>query len=475
MPQTIQLGPVTRVEGHLDVEIAVDLVGGRRQVVDAKCSGTMFRGFENILAGRSPLDAVHLTQRVCGVCPISHGMAASLALEKAMGYAPADVRPNGRILRNLVLGANFIQSHILHFYHLAAPDYIKIEGLLDMSPLTPAPAAPDLIAGDAAARLVEHYVQALAVRRKAHQMAAILGGKLPCSPVFVPGGATKTVMAADVAAFRAVLAEIRAFIDAVYLPDVEQLAKAFPQWQAIGKGCGNLLAYGAFELDAGGTTKLFAAGRFTDGAAAPFDPAEITEDVAASWYSSGTGLHPSAGATAPDKAKAGAYSWLKAPRYQGKPHEVGPLARMFTSGVYTRGISVMDRHMARALEARKIAAAMEDWLGQLDPAQKSYRYKACPTGPRSGEGLTEAARGALGHWLATEGTDPTKVKIARYQIVTPTAWNASPADDGGRKGPLEKALEGTPVSDAAAPVEVLRVIHSFDPCLACAVHVARAR
>ena len=471
MVQTITIGPVTRVEGHLDLEVTVDLVGGKQQVVDAKCSGTMFRGFENILVGRDPLDAVHYTQRVCGVCPISHGMASSLALDDALKAPGLALPDNGRIVRNLVLGSNFIQSHILHFYHLAALDFVKTAGLLDASPWSAQCAAPDMATGDAAARLVEHYVQALAIRRKAHQMGAIFGGKLPCSPVFVPGGATKVATAADVTAFKALLAEIRRFIETVYVPDVRWVAEKFPEYSGIGRGWGNLLSFGAFDQDAAGTAKLLARGRVTDGAAfdaAGVDVDQIKEYVARSWYSSASGLNPASGATAPSKSKAGAYSWVKAPRYIDKPHEVGPLARMWASGDYRKGISVLDRHAARAMEAAKIADAMAAWVGQLDFAKAFYAYVPL-AGPRSGVGMTEAARGALGHWIAIDG----KKKIARYQIVTPTAWNASPADDAGRMGPIEKALVGTPVRDVAAPIEVLRVVHSFDPCLACAVHVAR--
>ncbi|UCH36450.1 MAG: nickel-dependent hydrogenase large subunit, partial [Armatimonadota bacterium] len=187
---TIKLDPTTRIEGHLDIEVTVDEVGGVPQVVDAHSSGTMFRGFEIMLQGRDPVDAVHYTQRICGVCPISHGMAAAMNLDSAFGVLPPD---NGRIVRNLVLGANFIMSHILHFYNLAAPDYINTTGILDMSPWVPRYVTPDMVTGTTAVGLVQHYVQALQMRRKAHQMGAIFGGKLPCSPIFVPGGSTEVV------------------------------------------------------------------------------------------------------------------------------------------------------------------------------------------------------------------------------------------------------------------------------------------
>jgi hydrogenase large subunit len=471
MAQTIMIGPVTRIEGHLDIEVTVDLVDGKQQVVDAKCSGTMFRGFENILVGRDPLDALHYTQRICGVCPISHGMASSLALDDALQSPDFALPDNGRIVRNLVLGSNFIQSHILHFYHLASLDFVKTAGLLDMSPWSAQFTSPDMVAGDTAARLVDHYVQALAIRRKAHQMGSIFGGKLPCSPVFVPGGATKVATPEDVSAFSTLLAEICCFIETVYVPDVLLLAEKFPEYAGIGRGWGNLLAFGVFDQDAAGTTKLLARGRYTDGTnldSGGVDANQIKEYVARAWYSSASGLNPASGATTPSKSKAGAYTWVKAPRYLDKPHEVGPLARMWAGGEYRKGISVLDRHAARALETRKIAGAMATWVAQLDLAKPFYSYRPL-VGSRSGIGMTEAARGALGHWVAIDRNK----KIASYQVVTPTAWNASPTDDMGQKGPIEKALVGTAVRDLASPVEVLRVVHSFDPCLACSVHAAR--
>lgn len=465
MATVMKLGPVTRVEGHLEVELTIDTVNGVQQVTDAKSVGAMFRGFEKILVGRDPRDATVLTQRICGVCPVSHGMASSLALEKAFALtAPT----NGRILRNLILGANFVQSHLLHFYHLNAADYIDTTGLLDMSPWTPRYVTPDMVSGTTASTLVNHYVQALAMRRKAHQMGAILGGKLPHTPAFVVGGATLKVTSSQVTAFRTILSELRTFINNVYIKDVQLVANAFAQYNTIGKGPGNLLAYGVFDLDNAGTTKLLKRGRYTGGSFQTVDVNAIKEYVKYSWYAStDTNRNPTTGTTTPSAIKTGAYSWVKAPRYLDAVHEVGPLARMYINGDYRNGIGVNHRLMARALEAKKVADAMDTWLNQLVIGQASYTYKAIPA-TASGIGLTEAARGALGHWMSVSAS-----KVARYQIITPTAWNASPRDDAGRKGAIEQALIGTPVKDINQPIEVLRVIHSFDPCLSCSVHMAR--
>jgi hydrogenase large subunit len=462
---TITIDPVTRIEGHLSIEVTVDLVGGEDQVIDARSSGTMFRGFEIILMGRDPRDAAQYTQRICGVCPVSHATAASLNLDAAFGVAAPD---NGRILRNLILGANYIQSHVLHFYHLSAVDFIDTTGLLDMSPWTPRYVTPDMIGGATAATLIGHYVAALEARRKAHQMGAVFGGKLPCTGSYVVGGITETVTPEKIAEFRALLTDLRGFIDNTYVPDAMAIAAAFPDYYALGGGPGNLLAYGAFELDASGTTKLFDGGRYTEGIPGTFDPADITEYLKYGWYvDAAGGQNPAVGETNPDPDKAGAYSWVKAPRYVAKPHETGPLARMWINGLYTNGISMMDRIVARALETQMLADTMDGWLDELVSGDPTYTPSSIPQTATS-MGLTEAPRGGLGHWMDIEDS-----VISRYQVITPTAWNCSPRDDLEQLGPIEQALIGTPVADIDQPIEVLRITHSVDPCLACAVHMVR--
>jgi hydrogenase large subunit len=421
-------------------------------------------------------------------------MASCLNLESAYNVTPP---ANGRILRNLVLGANFIMSHVLHFYHLAALDYINTDGVLggaiDKGPWQPHYVAPDMVTGPTAELLVGHYVQALAIRRKAHQMGAIFGGKLPCAPTFVPGGCTAVPTTENIAAFRALLIELRTFIgdaeQGTYIPDVLTVAGAFSPYFSIGAGCGNLLAYGVFDLDNSDQNKLLYRGRYTDGSVAGVDPTQINEDLKYSKYDdAGSGLNPAVGVTEPDIDKTDAYSWLKAPRYQGIVHEVGPLARMavnYLSGdATTIGLiesvlgadpdisvlfSVLGRHAARALEAKLVADAMDGWLDELDPGQTAYEQVSIPKRVQTGIGLTEAPRGALGHWI----TATSRGKINRYQVVTPTNWNASPKDDLDQNGPIEQALIGTPVADLDNPIEVLRVVHSFDPCLACSVHMLR--
>jgi hydrogenase large subunit len=455
------IDPVTRIEGHMSVEVTID----QGKVTDARCTGTLFRGFEILLNGRDPWDAPIITQRICGVCPISHGMASVNALESAGNLRAPD---NGRILRNLTLGANYIQSHILHFYFLAAWDFMK-------GPATSpwAPAWDVDIRIPATEPITGHLPKAIEARRRAHEMGAIFSGRMPTTNTFVPGGFTAIPTQQSIDKFRAQLVWLSDFIKNVYIPDALALGAVYSDYFSIGQGYKNLLAYGAFDLVAGGAQKLFKPGcteAGKTGTPVSLNLNEISESVSYSWYDERTNdLHPSQGTTMPMYPKSNAYSWLKAPRYYGKPFETGPLARMWVNSDYQRGISVMDRHIARAYEAQKVAGAMTTWLGQLRPGVSSYTNQTGVTSG-SGVGLTEAARGALGHWVSISAG-----RIAKYQVITPTCWNASPRDDQNLAGPMEKALIGTPVKDANKPIEVLRVIHSYDPCLSCAVHVIRPK
>ena len=453
--------PVTRLEGHLKIEVTVE--GG--VVTAAKATGTLFRGFEKILLNRDPADAQHITQRICGVCPVSHGMAAIMALDEAYGVTAPD---NARIMRNLVLAANMIDSHILHFYHLTMPDFIDGP---DMPPWQPSWSVDKRFDAPTTSILIDHYVKALEMRRKAHEAGAIFGGRLPHPPTYIPGGFTTRPTSTGIAKFKSLINEIISFTRQTYIPDAEALAGRYDDYGKIGRGYGNLLAFGAFDLDATGNNKLLKRGRIVNGSTTvnAVDIASITEQVTYSWYAEGAALNPASGLTDPvDPAtKTSAYSWLKAPRYSDLPYEAGPLARMWVNNDYRTGISVMDRHLARADETLKVAQAALGWVDGLNLSGAVATPASVPASA-SAIGLTEAPRGALGHWLQISNG-----KISRYQIITPTCWNASPKDASGQMGPIEKALVGTPVADIKQPIEVVRVIHSFDPCLSCAVHVMR--
>ncbi len=504
MAETITIDPITRIEGHLRIDVTVE----NGKVTDARSAGEMFRGFENLLKGRHPVDANQITQRICGVCPASHAQASALNLDDALGVTPPE---NGRLIRNLMLGANYIQSHILHFYHLAALDFVDITKILAYKGSDPkllkvkawvkaqvgtgraTAAAPFLPRYEGAyiedtdlnLAAIAHYVEALEMRRKAHEALCLWGGKMPHAIAIFPGGASERVTADKVASYASLIDEMREFIDRVYIPDVCYVADAFPDYFKIGRGCGNLLAYGTFAEDAEGKEKLLPPGVYLDGKAQAFSPDKIREYVKHSRYGSPSGLHPSEGETEADVHKKGAYSWLKAPRYDDKVVEVGPLARIGVAHVtgasrtisdlvnkvlkrYNAGVSALfstlGRHAARALECKVVADRCAAWALQLKAGKPVHTAYEIPEASE-GMGLTEAPRGALGHWITIK-----KKKIDRYQCVVPTTWNASPRDDKERLGPIEQALLGCPVADPKNPLEPARVVRSFDPCIACAVH-----
>jgi hydrogenase large subunit len=460
MSKIITIDPVTRIEGHLKIKIDVDETVDKPVVNAAWSSGTLFRGLEALMGGRDPFDAPLITSRVCGVCPVPHSIASVLALDDALN---ATVPDNGRILRNISLASNFLWSHILHFYTLTIQDFAAGPNMPPWTPQTHG----DIRFNEAQnAEIIGHYVQALEMVRKTNEMCAIFGGKSPHTPAIVSGGFTGTVTAQAVAAARTYIEEIDEFVTNVYLPDIYLLGQTYPDYFTIGKGYGNLLSMGVFNTDSSGGT-MHAPGVALNGSASvqAFDPAKITEDIASSYYTGDSGPVSPFDTKATDSyPKDNAYSWIKSPRYNGIPVEVGPLARMWMSGKYTRGISVMDRHTARAEEAKVLTLAVIDWLDQLVPGKPAYIQTVLPK-EAAGFSMTEATRGSLSHYVKIKDR-----KISLYQIITPTCWNASPRDTAGRPGALEKAIEGTVIASKTEPVEVLRIIHSFDPCLACAVH-----
>lgn len=499
--RTIVIDPVTRIEGHLKIEAIVD----DGVVKETRSTGTLFRGIELILQGRDPRDAPRITQRICGVCPTAHATASTFALDEAFGISER-IPANGRVIRNLILGCNFIQSHVLHFYHLAALDYVDVTevatyegtdpGLLaakaflargELGPFVPRYEGDYRFSTDVAQRLASHYVQAFDIRRKAHELLAVFGGKMPHSVGIVPGGVTQAAEVDTIAGFLWRLNELRHFIDHVYVPDIVEVARHYVDYAEIGAGSGKFLDYGGFPQRDG---RYFSAGTIgADLVPAELDSTKITESVTHSWYADGDGpLHPTHGKTVPMPEKEDAYSWLKSPRYDGEAYEGGPLARMLLS--YARGEpakeiidgilselglpatalnSVLGRHAARAVECKLVADAMADWVLDLAPGEPVYAPHEIPD-EGEGTGLTAAPRGALGHWVRIRGG-----KIDHYQCVVPTTWNASPKDDRDQSGPIEQAIVGTQIRDEENPFEIVRIVRSFDPCLACAVHVITPR
>ncbi len=462
----IAIDPVTRIEGHLKAE--VDVAGGK--VVDARVSGGMYRGFEQILIGRDPRDATQITQRICGVCPTAHATASALALDDAFGVELTD---NGRIARNLILGANYLQSHILHFYHLAALDYCNGP---DTAPFIPRYANNDMrLPKEINDVAVGQYLEALEIRKICHEMVALLGGKMPHVQGIVVGGSTEIPTREALDAYAVRFKKVRQFVLEKYVPLVYLLAGPYGDLLKTGVGHKNLVSWGVFPLDNKGNT-LLKSGVYTDGKDYEVDPALIREYVKYSWFEdSTTGLNPREGKTLPNPNKPGAYSFIKAPRYNGKPHEGGPLARMWATnpelsdtGRKELGVtrlrdigdacfSILGRHVARAEETVLVAMAVEEWLSQAQPGKETFVPTPVPDSAE-GLGMTEAPRGALLHYI-----DIKDQKIANYQVTSATIWNANPRDDMGQRGPIEEALIGVPVPDVGSPVNVGRLIRSFDP------------
>lgn len=505
----IVIDPITRIEGHLKVEATVEA----GEVKDARCSGVMFRGFELLLRGRDPRDAQRLTQRVCGVCPTIHASASALALDNAFGI-DGKLTDNGRILRNLILGSEFLHSHILHFYHLAALDYVDVTAAADyegtdpdlqsvkrflgrgvLEPFVPRYEKDYRLSKQLNQAAVAHYVEALRMRRKAHEILTIFGGKVPHDMGIVPGGVSATPTVDKIAAFYHGLNEIRTFIDNMYLPDILAVASAYPDYFGIGKGAEQFLCYGSFDLEAGSSDPVQRSRFLPQGIVraslekSPLEAAKITECVAHSWYQGDGQIHPSRETTVPAEEKPGAYSWIKSPRYDGQVTEVGPLARMLVA--YVSGhrqvkdlidrvlsavgatpadlMSVCGRHAARAIDAKLVADAMADWVFQLKPGEPAWVEHQVPE-TSEGAGLVDGPRGALGHWIRIKDR-----RIDNYQLVVPTTWNASPRDADGNPGPMEQALIGTKIKDQSNPYELVRIVRSFDPCLACSVHAVDRR
>lgn len=511
------IDPITRIEGHLRIEVEIQ----NGKVRDAWSSGTLFRGFEVILKGRDPRDAWLITQRICGVCPISHGLASVLSLEDAFGIEPPEV---ARVVRNLIEGTQILHSHILWFYHLNGLDYVDVVSALDSMPrektlidlkeklksfvsrgqLGPFTNGywghPEYrLPPDLNLLLVSHYLRALDMQAKASKLTAIFGGKMPMHMNTPPGGLVKVPTVQEIKTFLYGLKELRNFVNSVMYTDLFALAPYYIDWANRGKGVQNYLAWGVFEDRSRDPKKrLLPRGVVFKEELKREDalPENVTEHIRHSFYSYNAPLNPREGETKPrfvEHTTEGTYSWLKAPRYgEDRPVEVGPLSRVLVA--YLSGVepikkevdsllvkighegnldvlrSVVGRVAARVIESKVVAQKMEEWTVELLEEMKKEKVEVFVRHKipeeAEGMGLWEAPRGALGHWIRIKNH-----KIENYQCVVPTTWNASPRDDLHQRGPLEEALIGIPVREPKRPLEILRVVHSFDPCIACAVHV----
>ena len=464
------LGPFNRVEG--DLEVSLDLEGS--QVAAAYVNSPLYRGFEQILADKSPLDALVFVPRICGICSVAQSAAAATALADAMGLAPPE---NGRLAANLVLAAENLADHLSHFYLFFMPDFTG-PAYGDRAWHGEAVARFEAMAGTSSRRM-------LPARASLLQTMGILAGKWPHTLALQPGGSTRPVQVAERLRLVVLLREFRAWLEEQLFGDRLEAVAAIPNlpelldwsrqpgpaaadfglflrlaedlelWQH-GRAADLFMSYGAYAQETG---HFFAAGLW-DGRLHPLDPDQIREDASHAWLAEEGGpRHPSDGLTRPQAGKAGAYSWCKAPRLGGRAVEVGALARQVVAGqplardlVARHGGNAFARVVMRLVEIARVLPAMEAWSMALEPGAPYCSVAEMPAAA-TGTGLVEAARGALGHWLMVrEG------RLANYQIIAPTTWNFSPRDGQGIPGPLEQALVGLPAGEGAVPLVQHRAV-----------------
>ena len=566
MTERVVVDPITRIEGHLRIEAQMN----GKQIESAYSSGTMVRGIELIMRGRDPRDAWAFTQRICGVCTLVHGIASVRAVEDALDY---EIPANAQLIRNLMIAAQYVHDHVMHFYHLHALDWVDVVSALSADPKATAELAQGLsnwpksspgyfadmqkrlkafveagqlgifakaywghpaykLPPEANLMAVTHYLEALEWQRDVVKLHAVFGGKNP-HPMFLVGGtpnpidleSDSAVNATRLALVQSIIDKMRSFVDQVYVPDTLAVAGFYKDWFERGEGLGNFLVFGDFPSAEPGTD-LRDPGSWWIPPGAILNrnlyevhevdmraDAEIQEFVTHSWYDyeggKDQGLHPWKGETRLDyKGRGGpdtpykqlnvndGYSWLKSPRWRGRPMEVGPLARVLL--LYAKGdeatrelvdstlgqlgaekralFSTLGRTAARTLETKLIADKMQGWMDTLMANikagdtrtfnEKQWNPSSWPKEAR-GVGFMEAPRGGLAHYIVIKDQ-----VIDNYQAVVPSTWNAGPRDAQEQAGAYEAALQDNhELHDPQQPVEILRTIHSFDPCIACAVHL----
>jgi hydrogenase large subunit len=552
MAKRITIDPITRIEGHLRIDCEVD----NGKVSNAWSSGQMWRGIEIILKDRDPRDAWIYTQRICGVCTTVHAIASVRAVENALGM---EIPLNAQYIRNIIIAAHGIHDHIVHFYHLSALDWVDVVSALNASPQKAASLAQSLSPwhmngvqeltavqdklkgfvasgqlgiftngywGHPAMKLppevnllaAAHYLQAFKYQRKANQIVAILGSKTPHIQNLAVGGVANPINPDNQSALnmerlyhvKTLIDSLKDFIINVYLIDVCAVASFYKDWLNYGAGVKNYLSVPDFPLDTKGTEFEHPGGYIPGGdlsqfkAITSFDDEyfqeNVKESIKHSWYNGDWTRHPWAEETDPnytDFQDKGKYSWVKAPSFNGKPAQVGPLANVLA--MYVAGHAATKKYADLALSTiSKLAgttigvAALHSTLGRhaaraircavlYDTLEKNYNLliqniskgdvanfnkPEFPNGTQKGFGFHEAPRGTLSHWVVIKDG-----KIKNYQCVVPSTWNAGPRNQDDTMGPYEASLVGNPVAQAEKPLEVLRTVHSFDPCLACAIHM----
>jgi hydrogenase large subunit len=569
MSTRVVIDPITRIEGHLRIELETDA----GTITKAWSESTQFRGIETILAGRDPRDAWAFTQRICGVCTAVHAVASVVAVEDAIGSNPP---PQARLIRDMVLASQTIQDHVIHFYHLHALDWVNVPSAATADPAAAVDFAraigstwkgntiermtqvrdtvakilesgqlsifsggywdhPDYrLTPEANLMAVAHYLDALEFQRSMIRIGTVFGGKNP-HPNFLVGGmacaidpeSSGSINQVQIDDIKGWIAETDEFVTSCYLPDAVAILGVYKDYFDIGAAQPNFFAVGRVGATFAGNPQddrnrsVFTdvePGVLLDGDYAtvhPFDAAKISESIGSAWYSYDGGvqtLHPSEGETTVDYTGPTPpfewlgdderYSWSKSPRYDGAVVQVGPVARVLLAYAQgheatrhlvdqvtaTLGItlsqlnSTAGRMVCRALESATTSQALAEVTfptfvenitkGDVDVFDASRWEPDTWDATCSGRSFVEVARGNLSHWVTI-----TDQKIERYQAVVPSTWLAGGRDEHGEQGPYEESLAGDgrhPLVDAAAPLEPLRTIHSFDPCMSCAVHVLDA-
>jgi len=556
MAKRIVVDPITRIEGHLRIDCEVD--GGK--ITNAWSSGQMWRGIEVILKGRDPREAWIFTQRICGVCTTVHAVASVRCVENALGM---EVPMNAQHIRNLIIGAHGVHDHMVHFYHLAALDWVDIVSALKADPraaaqlgqkLSPWPrntyeeikAAQERLQGlvdsgqlgvygsgywgHPAMKLAPevnllaaaHYLQALEYQREINKVVGILGSKTPHIQNLAVGGVANPINPESQSTLtlerlyyvKSLIDKVGEFVEDVMLVDTAAVGAFYADWTGYGKGVTDYLSVPDMPMDTRGTVFALPGGYIPNGDISKFTPIKsyhddffmknVKESIKHSWYDGDWNRHPWDEDTAPkytDFQDNGKYSWVKSPSFQGKPAQVGPLANVLC--MYAAGHEPTKKYVDKTLAtvsslagtkvgvdalhstigriaARSVRCAVlydtlkGQWQALMENIAKgdmtTYNRPVFPKGEQRGFGFHEAPRGTLSHWIVIQDG-----RIGNYQAVVPSTWNAGPRNDEDALGPYEASLIGNPVADPERPLEVLRTIHSFDPCLACAIHLVDKR
>ncbi|HEC1748114.1 nickel-dependent hydrogenase large subunit [Campylobacter sp. IFREMER_LSEM_CL1846] len=554
MSKRIIIDPLTRIEGHLRVEVVVD---ENNVIKEAYSGSTLWRGIETIVKGRDPRDAGFLTQRICGVCTFSHYRAGIIAVENALGITPP---LNAVLTRTLMNAALYMHDHPVHFYQLHGLDFVDVVSALSADVKKASDEAfkyTDMPYATGADKLLEvqqrlkifvdkgnlgpfanayyghatyrftpeqnlialsHYLECLRIQRTIAQAMAIFGAKNPHPQSLTVGGVTcvmDLLNPSRMAEYMTKFQEVADFINRAYYPDLIMAAKAYSKEASVLNDVGVNNFYTEREFQISSDEWLFEGGIIRNGDLSKVeevDEAKITEEATRSWYADNEALHPYDGKTNPnytglidgesidDKGNMvhskvfdikGKYSWIKAPRYENSPMQVGPLANILVN--YAKGnkivveavdsflkstnlpvqalMSTLGRTGARAIEAKIIAdhglKAFNSLVENLKTDESTCTtYVIDKNKEYKGRFMGSAPRGALSHWCRIKNG-----VIENWQAVVPSTWNASPKDANGVGGSYEQCLIGMKLADVKQPLEVIRAIHSYDPCIACAVHV----